>query len=958
MARMRRAPPCRTWIMAFTSVHRARRSAEPPRRAANVISGNDEDGIEIYASCLVEGNDVGTNAAGTVLANGGNGIYVGASGATIGGTATGAGNVISANSVDGVYINGSCLVEGNRIGTNAAGTAAVPNQVGVYITGSAATIGGTSSGAGNTISDNNQAGIDVTSGATATITDDAITGDGTGILVGSGAGDTCLVTAQDDNLSGNTAAGITNNQTNPSYSVTATADWWGSLHGPTTTANPGGNGTSVSSNVNFTPWIGVYTAGSGPGFQPTGITVYAVPTQLVFVTEPSSTAQPGVAFATQPVVKAEDASGNLGINFDAAAVPGVQAVMTLNVAYGSGSLAGTTVVSPSGGSASFSGLKITAMGAYTLTVSASGFSSLSLNANSSQINLDYYSVTSTGTGNVSGTLLYAINQLDSTGGSSNLINFNISGSGVQTISPTSALPTITKPITIEGTASGGVPQIQILGGSAGSSASGLTFGSGSSGSSIQDLVIAGFGDYGIYISSSSSTGDSVLGCWLGINASGSADGNEYGIYVAASGATIGGTAAGAGNIISGNTKNGIYIDASSCLVEGNDIGTNAAGAAAVANVDYGIDVVASGATIGGTTTGAGNIISGNGENGIYIDASSCLVEGDDIGTNAAGAAAVANVDYGIDVVASGATIGGTTAPAGNVISGNTQDGVLIDASPCLVEGNDIGTNASGTAAVANVDYGIYVETSGATIGGTASGAGNTISGNMEDGIYIDASCLVQGNDIGTNAAGAATLPNVDYGIDAAAGTATIGGTATGAGNTISDNSQAGIVVTSGAKATLTDDTITGDGTGILVGSGASDTCVVTAQDDNLSGNSTAGIINNQTIASYVVTAADNLWGSLHGPTTTANPGGNGSAVSSNVSFTPWIGVYTPMPAPGSSPRASPSTPCRRSWCSSRSHRRRPSRGWPSPPSPSWRPRTTAATLASTSTPPPFPASRP
>ena len=103
------------------------------------------------------------------------------------------------------------------------------------------------------------------------------------------------MTAQDDDLSGNTTAGITNNQTNPAYAVTATDDWWGSLHGPTTTANPGGNGTSVSSNVSFTPWIGVYTTGAGPGFQPTGITLYAVPTQLVFVTEPSSTA--GTAFS-------------------------------------------------------------------------------------------------------------------------------------------------------------------------------------------------------------------------------------------------------------------------------------------------------------------------------------------------------------------------------------------------------------------------------------------------------------------------------------------------------------------------------------------------------------------------------------------------------------------------------------------------------------------------------------
>ncbi len=457
--------------------------------------------------------------------------------------------------------------------------------------------------------------------------------------------------------------------------------------------------------------------------------------------------------------------------------------------------------------------------------------------------LTTYTVTSTGTTDVAGTLLYEIDQLDSTGGSSNIINFNIPGTGVQTISPTSALPTITKPVTIEGTATSGVPQIQILGGSAGSSANGLTFGSGSSGSSVQDLVIAGFGSDGIDISSPLSTGDSVVGCWLGINASGSKNANEYGVFVGGPGATIGGTTSGAGNILSGNTQAGIETCAA-CLVEGNEIGTNVAGTAAVGNAHYGIFVLGSPVTIGGTTTGARNVISGNtGGYGVYFEGSSCLVEGNYIGTNAAGTAAVAN-DLGIGVSDPGATIGGTGAGAGNVISGNSTDGVSTN-EPCLVEGNEIGTNAAGTGAVANGDYGIYV--------------------------------------------------------DNASGATTIGGTTTGAGNTISDNSEAGIDVTSGATAAITDNSITGDSTGILVGSGSTDTCVVTVQYDDLSGNTTAGITNEQANASYAVTAIDDWWGSLHGATTTGNLGGNGTGVSSNVSFTPWIGGYTPGTGPGFQP---------------------------------------------------------
>jgi hypothetical protein len=265
------------------------------------------------------------------------------------------------------------------------GNSITANRTGIVVGFAAPTIGGTSQGAGNTISANSAYGILVKFGGGATIIDDSITGNHTGIMVGDNATDTCLVTAQDDDLSGNTTAGVTNIQTATKYAVTATNDWWGSLHGPTTKANPGGNGTSVSSNVRFSPWIGVYSNSATVGFDPTGVTLYAVPTRLVFVKEPSATASQGVDFATQPVVEAEDASGRLGINFDAATVSGLQAVMTLNTISGTGTLAGPTSVSPSGGLASFSGLNITAAGTYTLAVSSSGFGTLKIRGTSTQI---------------------------------------------------------------------------------------------------------------------------------------------------------------------------------------------------------------------------------------------------------------------------------------------------------------------------------------------------------------------------------------------------------------------------------------------------------------------------------------------------------------------------------------------------------------------------------------------
>ncbi len=555
-----------------------------------------------------------------------------------------------------------------------------------------------------------------------------------------------------------------------------------------------------------------------------------------------------------------------------------------------------------------------------------------------RILLTTYNVTSTGTANVAGTLLNAINQLDSDGGSSNIIDFNI-GSGVQTITPASpGLPTITKPVTIEGTASSGVPQVQILGGPAGSGANGLSFGSGSSGSSVQDLAIAGFasGD-GIDITSSS-TDDSVLGCWLGINASESADANSNGIDVGASGATIGGTTSGDTNIISGNSSYGVDTEAS-CLVVGNDIGTNAAGTAAIANRIAGVRVHAPGATIGGTTSGDTNIISGNSNTGVFTLAS-CLVEGNLIGTNAAGTAALANGDFGISVHASGATIGGTTSGDTNVISGNSKYGVDIDAS-CLVEGNDIGTNAAGTAAVANRIAGVFMDVPGATIGGTTSGDTNIISGNSKYGVDIDASCLVVGNDIGTNAAGTAALANGESGIYVGVSGATIGGTTSGDTNIISGNSKygvdveapclvvgndigtnaagtaalanrndgiyvgalgatvtansitggtggTGIVVEISASAAITNNAITGSDIGVKVGSGAGDTSTATINHNELSGNTT-GVVN---LTTGTIDATQNWWGDVHGPTTTANPGGDGPLVSGDLSFTPWIGLYT------------------------------------------------------------------
>ena len=176
--------------------------------------------------------------------------------------------------------------------------------------------------------------------------------------------------------------------------------------------------------------------------------------------------------------------------------------------------------------------------------------------------LSNYSVTSNADGNTRGTLRYAISQLDKSGGASNTITFKLPA-GHYSITPRSPLPSITKPVDIEGNSQPGfkgAPLVVISGGSAGHNASGLTLAAGSAGSVIQSLVIDGFKSSGIVIMSAN---DRVTGCYVGTDVTGQrAIGNNYdGVRVEAPGITIGGTTAGAANLISGNSSAGAYVRA-------------------------------------------------------------------------------------------------------------------------------------------------------------------------------------------------------------------------------------------------------------------------------------------------------------------------------------------------------------------------------------------------------------
>ena len=187
----------------------------------------------------------------------------------------------------------------------------------------------------------------------------------------------------------------------------------------------------------------------------------------------------------------------------------------------------------------------------------------------------------------------------------------------------------------------------------------------------------------------------------------------------ASSNTIGGVG-DARNVISGNSQDGLDIrdsGTSGNVVTGNLIGTALGGVDALANTFTGIGIAngASNNTIGGTTNDDTNVISGNGTSGVSISDSGTtgnLVEGNFIGTNSSGTVAIANGQQGVLIEngASGNTIGGI-ANARNVISGNNGDGVDIqnsDTNENVVIGNDIGVTAGGSAAVANTQNGVGI----------------------------------------------------------------------------------------------------------------------------------------------------------------------------------------------------------------------------------------------------------
>ncbi|HUP79999.1 MAG TPA: DUF4347 domain-containing protein, partial [Pirellula sp.] len=381
-----------------------------------------------------------------------------------------------------------------------------------------------------------------------------------------------------------------------------------------------------------------------------------------------------------------------------------------------------------------------------------------------------YTVTNTNDSGA-GSLRQAIIDANANAGA-DTIAFNIAGTGVHTISPTTAMTTITGQVTIDATtddsfaANGNKPAIMLDGNDL--AADGLVLSSTADGSIIRGFVIRDFGVDGIEIQAGSDnntiTGNYIGGLTTGGITAGSAEANTLqGIRILGSNNTIGGTTDADRNVISANASYGVYIDGASATgntIAGNYIGLTAAGTVVLANTIDGVLLTnsASSNTIGGSTTGHRNVISGN-VDGIQIqNASSNIVQGNYIGTDYTGTVDLGNTGNGIFLFSAAQN----NQILNNVISGNNSDGIDLGTTGTtntgtIIRGNFIGTKADGTSSLGNTNHGIFIGDGGTanstTVGGTTTGQGNTIAFNGAAGIYVKASTGVSilGNSIYSNA---------------------------------------------------------------------------------------------------------------------------------------------------------------------------------------------------------------
>jgi CSLREA domain-containing protein len=722
----------------------------------NLIS-NNLAGIAIFGSSpsrpvsgnRVQGNFIGTDAAGTGdLGNVVDGVVIfAARNTTIGGTIAGLGNVISGNDQHGIFIDQSTttLVQGNIIGLDESGINALPNVTGIEISGgSNNTIGGTAAGARNVISGNDDTGVLIVGPGTSGnfVLGNFIGTDVTGTLARPNADEAVNIIDSPNNTIGGTAAGARN-------LISGNAGRGVIIEGATSSGN------RVQGNFIGTNVTGTDDLGNG-----SGVRIFNAPNNTIGGTVAGARNLISGNSGTGIVIQGATASGNI-----------VQ-----------GNFIGTDVTG-------------------TLALS-NGDGVLIMDAPNNTIG-----------GTVAGTRnIISGNDEDGV----NIVGATASGNRVQgNFIGTNAAGTDDLGNGEDGVFIFGAPN-NIIGGTVAGARN----------------IISGNSVMGIEIVGTAADGNLIQGNLIGTDVTGTLPVGDFtngglqiiGILISdGSDNVVGGTVAGARNIIANAVLEGVRIQnttASGNRVQGNYIGMNVTGTAPIPNFGIGVFIIsASGNTVGGTVAGARNLISGNNSAGVVVDngfgapADSNVIQGNYIGTDVTGTLDPGNTNIGI--LLRGATnslVGGNVAAARNIISGNNQYGVLINDTQSIgnvVQGNYIGTNAAGTAALPNLLGGVRIA-NGASfniIGGSTAATRNIISGNNGDAVTViggvgspSNSNIISGNYIGTNAAGTLALGNNGDGIVIENGSSNvIGGTLAGWGNRIANNNGRGVVVFAATK---------------------------------------------------------------------------------------------------------------------------------------------------------------
>ncbi len=497
------------------------------------------------------------------------------------------------------------------------------------------------------------------------------------------------------------------------------------------------------------------------------------------------------------------------------------------------------------------------------------------------------------------TLADAINAANTNAGADTIdFDFSAFGTGPYLISLTTALPTITDAVLIDG-ASAGTPNIQVDNGTT-SGAIGF-FSSGIGPVTIQGLSITGFAA-GIRLDSTG--GNIIAGNWIGLYPSGAASGNADGVVVVAAPAQIGGGPSASRNIISGNTQAGINVSGSTVVIKNNRIGTDPTGLSAVPNIDGILIQVSGAATIGGTAISDPNVISGNSGYGIEARTTGSVIDSNLIGLGSDGSTPVPNLG-GIRVDGATGTQILRNTISGNAVAGNPApaeaNGIyVVNSTTTTIQSNSIGLAANGDTARPNKQNGIYVSgTSSSTlIGGSTAGQGNVISANGTpgpggSGVSIEASgTTVLNNRIGTNATGTADRGNAIYGVSVVGGLTSptvIGGTGAAEGNLISGNGVSGIQLTLSSGTSIRGNKIGTDAVGTGSIPNDSGGVVITNGPNNTVGGTAAGagniIRNNQ--AGVLLIGSSATGNAIRGNSIDANTdlgiGLSGAAVTPNDS---------------------------------------------------------------------------